>query len=670
MKTDRRKQGLKEWQKTIQGEIRHRVVTIVIVMSLILIFTASTMNYYSTIQTLQDVMSETAELSAEAISNRLMASENVVKEIGAIARLSNPDTETAAKKNIIDQKIAKYGVLGGGVIGADGIDIFTGENFAEKDFFKSAMKGETHISSPQLTEDKKQTQIYLSAPLWADGMFDTEVVGVVYLIPQELYMDDVVRDINVSANGSAYMLNKEGYTIAHKNHEQVVAMENTVLEAQGNKKLEKLASIEKAMAAGEAGFATYSYGGVSKFLAYAPIAGTDGWSIGVNAPVSDFTDSTISSIIVTLIVGLILVILAAYFSILLAKGIGTPIKLCTDRLKLLAEGDLMTPVPEVSREDECGKLAEATEHIVRNISTIIEDVNFVMTEIGEGNFNVRTKARENFVGDFTGILDAERKIVERLSKTIVGIREAANQVSMGSNQLAEGAQNLAEGATDQASSVEELLATVTDVTEQVVRNSEEAEQVGKNARVMGEGAKESTVQMERMRAAMERINEKSGQIVGVIQSIEEIAEETNLLALNASIEAARAGEAGRGFAVVANQIGNLAKQSTDAVDNTRRLIEDSRQEVEDGNRIVEITSQTLLDLINGLEKIVTEIEAVGSASMQQADMIRQINDGVEQISAVVEENSASAEESSATSEELSAQAANMNAMVEKFKIRE
>lgn len=378
----------------------------------------------------------------------------------------------------------------------------------------------------------------------------------------------------------------------------------------------------------------------------------------------------IINIIVILAVAVILIVIASGLALKLAKVLGEAVKVCTDRLELLTQGDLHSPVPEVDRNDETGVLAEATKKMVATMETMIGDISYVLSNMGEGNFAVRSKARESFIGDFADILENERKIEVRLSETVFGIREVASQVSLGSTQLSESAQNLAEGATDQASSVEELLATVTDVTERVMKNAEETAAVGRNAEKMGIEAQESTKQMEQMKAAMEKISQTSAQISGVIQSIEEIAEQTNLLALNASIEAARAGESGRGFAVVANEIGALAKQSGDAAENTRQLIEDSLREVENGHEIVNITAKTLGELISGLAEIVREIEEVGVTSMKQTDMIKQINVGIEQISAVTEENSASAQECSATSEELNAQAVNMNEMMEKFQIRE
>ena len=167
---------------------------------------------------------------------------------------------------------------------------------------------------------------------------------------------------------------------------------------------------------------------------------------------------------------------------------------------------------------------------------------------------------------------------------------------------------------------------------------------------------------------MSKINAASLEIANIIQTIEAIADQTSLLSLNASIEAARAGEAGRGFAVVAGEIGHLASQSSEAVEDTRRLIETASSEVESGNRIADETAQALQAIINGISEIVKAVEEVADNSSQQNGAMQQINQAIEQISEVVQSNSAAAEQSSATSEELSAQAIELNDMIEMFKL--
>lgn len=179
---------------------------------------------------------------------------------------------------------------------------------------------------------------------------------------------------------------------------------------------------------------------------------------------------------------------------------------------------------------------------------------------------------------------------------------------------------------------------------------------------------DSKKQMAQMREAMDKIQESSKQVVGVIKAIKDIASQTNLLSLNASIEAARAGEAGKGFAVVAGEIGGLADESADAVNTTRNLINVSLDETEKGNTIV---NDVIASLDNAVERVriangmIQETAQVADVQMKSIDQIR---DGIRDMSQVVSDNSAMAEETSATSEELAAQSVTLNELVQKFEL--
>lgn len=668
--TERRElQHHKKWDSTIRGKILGNVLFIVIVFLGALGIISSALNYSSTNSTLEQNMKVTANITAQSISNSLRASINVIQEIGGVARLGNPQVSLEDKKAIIQQRCDTYACQKAGILNLDGIDIFDGTDFSEAIFFQSAMAGKNFISKPFQNKKTGQMDIYIAAPLWEEGIPETKVVGVVYLVPPSNFLDEIVGNVNISEEGAAYIIDSSGYTIAHKNHENVVNQENTIEDAKTDKSLKKLASMEEKMIAGEAGFGTYHYNGATKLLAYAPIPDTNGWSVGVNAPISDFMGSTILGVIITILFLVVALVLSIVLIRRLADGIGTPIQECASRLELLAKGDLHSPVPEVKSKDETAILVSATESIAESLRQVIDDSSYLLENMGKGNFNIESKSPEAYVGDFERMLSSEKVIIAELNETIRGIKESAQQVNQGAMQLAEGAQTLAEGATDQAGSIEEILATVNEITLRVEENSDEAARTSKDASQMAEQTQESTEQIRQMTEAMERISEKSAQIGNIIKSIEDIASQTNLLSLNAAIEAARAGEAGKGFAVVAGEIGQLAAQSAAAVDETRKLIQDTLEEVKTGNLIVNETSQSLSTLIVGLGKIADGTQNVEKASATQAEMMQQLNVGVGQISEVVESNSAAAEESSATSEELSAQAAGMNEMVEHFVLK-
>lgn len=664
--------GLKQEKRSsesIQAFITQNVITLIVISLLILGIVTSVLNYVSTNTTLKQTMEATVEITAQGIAYHLNDYKDVAAEIGSIARLSSESVSLEDKQTLINQRIQKYGLTDAGILDATGKNIFSGADYGTAQFYARSIQGECYVTVPQSSGAAGKMNIYISAPLWENGIPGTSVVGVVYLVPQEDYLDKVVSDVNVSKNGYAYILDAEGSTVAHINRDSVLKRENSMADSKTDRSLKKIASIEAKMAAGERGFATYTYGGKHKMIAYAPIAGTDGWSVGVNAPTSDFMGSTYIGIVLTALILAASVWIAITLVKRIASDIGTPIKACVERLELLSEGDLESPIPDLNREDEIGDLLDSTRTIVDKMKEVIGDMTFVLGNMSEGNFDIESQSPDAYVGNFATLLTSQKTIIKELNATLHGIQETAEQVSLGAEQLSEGAQTLACGATDQASSVQEILATVNEVTEQVMKNAEEAASTSSRAKDMEDETKKNTVQMQQMTEAMQRISDKSAQIGNIISSIEDIASQTNLLSLNASIEAARAGEAGKGFAVVASEIGQLATQSAVAVDETRKLIEDTLEEVKHGDVITKNTSATLERLVEGLDKIIMGIESVGVHCEQQSDIMQQLNMAVEQISGVVESNSAAAQETSATSEELSAQAVAMHTLVERFQLK-
>lgn len=354
----------------------------------------------------------------------------------------------------------------------------------------------------------------------------------------------------------------------------------------------------------------------------------------------------------------------------IADGISKPLQQISERLKTFAEGDLDSEFPEHDAKDEVAEMIETARKMADNLNVIISDSGKLLNEMADGNFAVATEHEERYTGKFNDLLVGIRNMNRKIDESLRQVEETAEQVSLGSGNMAEAAQSLAEGATEQAGAVEELQATIADITANVEHTAENLQKSHADARKYADDADHSREQMHAMVEAMQRISESSMKIENIISELEDIASQTNLLSLNASIEAARAGEAGKGFAVVADQIRKLAEQSAASAVSTRELIEGSIHDVEEGNKAVALVSETLDEVIKGINDIADTFKSLSENSQSQATAMEQAEQGVNQISEVVQSNSAMAQETSATSEELSAQAETLDNLVRQFTLRE
>ena len=347
----------------------------------------------------------------------------------------------------------------------------------------------------------------------------------------------------------------------------------------------------------------------------------------------------------------------------IADGISKPLQQISERLKTFAEGDLDSEFPEHDAKDEVAEMIETARQMADNLNVIISDSGKLLNEMADGNFAIATEHEERYTGKFNDLLVGIRNMNRKIDESLRQVEETAEQVSLGSGNMAEAAQSLAEGATEQAGAVEELQATIADITANVEHTAENLQKSHADARKYADDADHSREQMHAMVEAMQRISESSMKIENIISELEDIASQTNLLSLNASIEAARAGEAGKGFAVVADQIRKLAEQSAASAVSTRELIEGSIHDVEEGNKAVALVSETLDEVIKGINDIADTSKSLSENSQSQTTAMAQAEQGVNQISEVVQSNSAMAQETSATSEELSAQAETLDNLV-------
>ncbi len=373
-------------------------------------------------------------------------------------------------------------------------------------------------------------------------------------------------------------------------------------------------------------------------------------------------------VIAQLVMAGVALIITLFLSTYLTRGIVKPINELEVAAEKIVSGDFDINVTYESK-DEMGKLAVAFKNMAAILGDVIADASMLLEEMANGNFDVRTRAEERYVGRCQNLLISIRKLNRDLSITMGQINKSADQVASGSGQVSSGAQALAQGATEQAAAVQELAATIANISQQVKDTAENARDARNQSNMAGDEVERCNSQMRDMMNAMEEITRSSNEIGKIIKTIEDIAFQTNILALNAAVEAARAGEAGKGFAVVAEEVRSLASKSAAASKDTADLIESSIEAVSRGTEIANATAESLVKVVGDVRTAAGTVDKIADAAEEQADAVEQVTVGVDQISSVVQTNSATSEQSAAASAELSNQAEVLKGLVAKFKLR-
>ena len=330
--------------------------------------------------------------------------------------------------------------------------------------------------------------------------------------------------------------------------------------------------------------------------------------------------------------------------------------------KKVSAGEVDVDITPSKIDNEVGALVDGFQAMIANLKKQAE----VLGKIADGDFTVsyQPSSQNDVVGN------AIVRLIEDNNTAFSKIRNAAEQIDNGSSQIASASQTLAQGSSEQASAIQQITASVTDIANKTKDNARKASEVNDIVIRAKSDADEGNRCMKEMIVAMHEINESSENIQKIIKVIDDLAFNTNILALNATLEAARAGEQGKGFAVVAEEVRNLAGRSAEASRQTAEMIEDSIEKVKHGSALVVDTERALEVISDMIDNIMGLSANISSASSEQATATSQIDDALAQVAQVVQTNSATSEECASASEELSGQAHGLENILTRFKIKD
>ena len=641
--------------------IRKRIVIlttlIVAIPMLILSVLSEAASYRSVTGLSKNDMQTMTQLASNYVKADFSTYLALAESAGCNAMLADPQVTDEEKLEIMTRLAKQYGAKRGNLVRADGVEITQGQDFSDREYYIEAMKGKSSIYEPTISRLTGEIIEIVAAPLWKDGLYGTEVVGCTYFITQPEYINDIMRELNISANCYAFILDSTGKVIAHSDSANVLSEDYVVA-----------SELMQPMLAGETGTITYKDAGTRMQACYTPIPNTNGWSLAVCARESDFLTSVYITNMIVVCVFAIFLTTAIELTIRVAKRIANPITACADRLASVAQGDLHTAVPQITTGDETQVLAEATETLVSNTRAIITDMSTMLAEMAHGNFNVDTTNADAYCGDFEQLLEPMHTIRDTLRDILRNISTASNNVSDGSTNVTQSSANLSAISEELAASFNSMSDNVHTITDKVSLTAKNCEDGQKTVEKTAEYVRNAVSEMTEMNAAMDEISKASHEITQIIKTIEDIAFQTNILALNAAVEAARAGAAGKGFAVVADEVRNLANKSAEASATTAKLAEKTVTAVQNGLEIAEKTSESMRGVDDSTNKVKTIVTAIASASEEQASMITQITDKFDNISDAIQQCADTAIQSTESAHTMAEQAENLNDLVGKFKL--
>ncbi|MBR5128267.1 MAG: methyl-accepting chemotaxis protein, partial [Roseburia sp.] len=341
-----------------------------------------------------------------------------------------------------------------------------------------------------------------------------------------------------------------------------------------------------------------------------------------------------------------------------------PVIKVSDQMAELSQGRFDVAWDMKADNSEVGQMVGAIEFMKNNFSKMIHEISNVLGQMGNGNY--RITVNEEYVGEFVAIKESMIKINEDTKKALMTIRDTTQEIDAGSEQLAKAAVDLAEGCTVQAGQVSEVAGMIDEMSRDMEENAKGAQETVEISEQASAALSVGNAKMQELKVAIGEINNCSEQIRSIIATIEDIANQTNLLSLNAAIEAARAGEAGKGFAVVADQVKSLAEQSKEAAGETTKLIETTVEAVAKGIAIADETVNSMEKVFEGVTASTERMEQVAATLIKSAENMHDIDANIARVSQIVDNNSATSEETAAVSEEQAAQVEMMVQLMGQF----
>ncbi|MGN0599036.1 MAG: methyl-accepting chemotaxis protein [Oscillospiraceae bacterium] len=612
---------------------------------------------------LKSSINETAKISAQAITNRLVIYETAVNEAASNELFTNGDIDADKAAAFLEEVKERNGFLRIGYTDENGVNQ-NGSDFSERQYFKDCRESMAPVTSdPYSSKDGNGAlSVLFCAPIVRSGEF----CGIVYGAADAKLFTDIISSVLVGENGMNFIIDSTGTFIAHNDFSHASELENLISEAEADPSLSEQAAVISEMLENESGSLIYNDGETKRIACYVPIEKGSSWVLAVTVSYAEFMKNQLMGLAVLAVCTAAVIVLSILLILKYSARIVKPVQSCTKRIELLAEGDLKSDIEACTSNDETRVLVESARRTIKHLNSMIKHISETLEQMAEGDFT--HEAEGKFRGDFEPIKASLNNIMISLRSVLADIDGASACVSEISEQVVDTSRHLAEGVNHQTALINEISSTFESMKESVKLNADNTSAVLELALKTKDGVKTSGEQMDMLLSAMKEMSDSSKEIQSINDTIGDIAFQTHILALNASIEAAAAGEAGKGFSVVAAEVGELASKCGEAASRTTSLIERTVHAICTGMELAQKVSGSFGEVEKDTDEMEKDIADVSASSEEQAACITSVSDKMDMISSVVESTSASADRAAEISEKLKNEAEALKDLVAKFSL--